>query len=227
MKIDLGPRFRGIAAASLVCVMALAACGDSAGKSNADLLKEAATNMKAVKTYHLNADIDQAGQAVKLVGDFDVTNKNVKLDLDTAGQKVSVIQVGEKVYLSTDGGTTYTESPGGAAMMEGFGSFTDMWNTFEPAKVDQAKDALKDGTPATETIDGVSTKHITADAKQLSLLGSSTGTDSTEGTLDMWIGPNDKPYVRQMKIDGTSGGQPIKATITWSKIGEAMDIKAP
>jgi hypothetical protein len=225
MRIRIGSRMRGIAATSLVCVMALAACGGDSGKSNADLLKEAVLNMKAAKTYHLNADIQQAGEAVKLDGDIDITNKNMKLDVDSAGTKVSVIQVGDKVYLSLDGGANYTETDQGPSITSGFASFTNMWDSFNPEDVDKAKDALKDGTPATETLDGVMTKHITADAKDLSVLGS--GTSDMAGTVDFWLGPDAKPFIRKMNIDGTSGGQPIKGTLTWSKIDEAMEIKAP
>ena len=225
MRIWIGSRMRGIAATSLICVMALAACGGDSGKSNADLLKEAVLNMKAAKTYHLNADINQAGQAVKLDGDIDLTNKNMKLDIDSSGTKVSVIQVGDKVYLSMDGGANYTETDQGASITAGFASFTNMWDSFNPEDVDKAKDALKDGTPATETMDGVVTKHITSDAKQLSVLGS--GSSDMAGTVDFWLGPDAKPYIRKMAIDATSDGDPVKGTVIWSKIDEAMDIKAP
>lgn len=214
-------------AASLVGVLALSACGgEAAGKSNSDLLKEAITNMKAVKTYHLTADIDQAGQAIKLVGDIDLTNNNMKLDVDSAGTKVSVIQVGTKVYLSMDGGANYTESSEGGAITEGFASFTKMWDGADPATIDAAKDQLKDGTPATETIDGVSTKHITGDAAALSALNPSGGGNST-GTVDIWVGDNAKPYIRQMKVDSTGAGEVVKGTLTWTKIDQAVDIKAP
>lgn len=226
----ISSRVSGIAATSLICVMALSACGgdSGSGKSNADLLKEAAANMKAATSYHINADIDQAGQAVKLTGDIDLAKKNMKLDVDAAGTKVSVITVDGKSYLSMDGGTTYTESSDADSITSGFSSFTGMWDNFKAEDVDKAKDALKDGTPATETIEGVSSKHITADAKELSMLNPSGDTSTpTEGTLDLWLGPTDKPYIRQMKIDGTSDGQPIKGTLTWSKINETLDIKAP
>lgn len=231
--IRMTPRISGIAAALLIGVMALTACGDSGsgGKSNADLLKEAAANMKAAKSYHLSADIDQAGTPVKMNGDLDLANKNYKLDLEASGQTISVIQVGGKGYLSMDGGKTYTESAEAAGITGSLGSFTDMWNTFEPAKVDAVKDALKDGTPATEKIDGVDTKHITANAKDVDLLSSlnatGTTTSTTEGTIEMWLGPDAKPYVRQMKLDITTDGKPTKGTLTWTKIDEALDIKAP
>ncbi|MEO5952414.1 MAG: LppX_LprAFG lipoprotein [Chloroflexia bacterium] len=227
----INSRIQGIAATSLLCVMALSACGGDAAssKSNADLLKEAAANMKAATSYHLDANIDQDGQAIKLAGDIDIAKKNLKLDVDSSGMKISVITVDGKSYLSMDGGTTYTESDQGTAITDGLAGFTGMWDSFKTDQVDKAKDALKDGTPATEKIEGVDSKHITANAKDLSILNTNTASDKTpmEGTLELWLGPTDKPFIRQMKIDGTQDSKPIKGTLTWSKINEAMTITAP
>lgn len=229
MFLKVRSRFLNMAATSLVAVMALAACGgDGAGsKSNVDLLKEGAANMKNVKTYHISADIDQAGQAVKLNGDFDAPNNNFKLDFDASGQQISVIKIGDKGWVSMDGGKTYTESPDTSSFSEGFSSFTEMWNTFKPEEADKVKDALKDGTPATEKIEGVDTKHITASAADFQKMGSNSSGSTNEGTVDMWIGPDSKPLIRQLKIDGVQNGQAIKATVTWSKLDEAIEIKAP
>lgn len=231
MKIRTHARFAGVVIMLILGAMALSACGGDSGgggsttKSNADLLKEAAANMKAAKSYTLNADVDQAGTAAKLNGQIDVANKNMKLDMDSAGQKVSMISVGDKVFLSMDGGTTYTDAgDSGAGMLAGFSSFTNMWDSFQADQIDKAKDALKDGNPATEKINGVDTKHITANAKDLSVMGGGTG---EEGTLDLWVSTDATPYIRQMKIDATSGGQPIKGTFIWDKFNENFDIKAP
>lgn len=227
----INARIQGIAATSLLCVMALSACGGDAasGKSNADLLKEAAANMKAATSYHLDANVEQDGQAIKLVGDIDIAKKNLKLDVEASGQKISVVTVDGKSYLSMDGGTTYTESTDASSITSGLSGFTGMWDSFKAEDVDKAKDALKDGTPATEKIEGVDSKHITADAKQLSVLNASgtEGSAPTEGTLELWLGPTDKPFIRQMKIDGTQDSKPIKGTLTWSKINEPMTITAP
>jgi len=230
MKNWTHARFAGVVITLILGAMALSACGGDSGgggttKSNADLLKEAAANMKAAKSYTLNADVDQAGQAVKMNGQIDVGNKNMKLDIDSAGQKISMISIGDKVFLSMDGGTTYTDAgDSGAGMVSGFSAFTNMWDSFQADQIDKAKDALKDGNPATEKINGVDTKHITANAKDLSVIGGGTG---EEGTLDLWVSTDAKPYIRQMKIDATSNGQPIKGTFVWDKFNENFDIKAP
>src|SRR4051812_1893169 len=231
MKNWTHARLAGVIITLLLGAMALSACGGDTGggtssKSNADLLKEAAANMKAAKSYTLNADVTQADQAVKMNGQIDVANKNTKMDMEASGQKISLISVGDKVFLSMDGGTTYSDAgDAGASMTEGFGTFTSMWDSFKPDQIDKAKDALKDGSPATEKINGVDTKHITTNAKDLTVLGAGGGTE--EGTLDLWISTDATPYVRQMKIDATSGGQPIKGTFTWDKFNDNFDIKAP
>lgn len=225
-------RFAGLIITLMLGALALSACGGDSGgggKSNADLLKEAAANMKAAKSYAMTADSASAGQSVKINGMIDIANNSTKLDIDASGQKVSVITIGSDVYLSTDGGTTYTNAgAAGSSVTEGFSSFTKMWDTFQADQVDKVKDALKDGSPATEKIDGVDCRHITGNAKDLSALSNLSGNPSasTDGTLELWVSI-DKPYVRQMKIDGTSGGQPVKGTLTWSKFDEKFDIKAP
>jgi hypothetical protein len=230
MKNWTNTRLAGVIITIILGAMALSACGGEAagGKSNADLLKEAAANMKAAKSYTLNADVMQGDQAVKMNGQIDVANKNTKMDMEVSGQKISVVNVGNDVYLSTDGGTTFVNAgAAGASVTAGFSAFTSMWDSFKPEDVDKAKDALKDGSPATEKINGVDCKHITANAKDLSVLGSSGTGGATEGTVDLWISTDATPYIRQMKIDGTSDGQPIKGTFVWDKFNENFDIKAP
>jgi len=223
-------RLAGVVVTLTLGAVVLSACGGdsgSGGKSNADLLKEAAANMKAAKSYTLNADINQAGQAVKLNGDLDIANKNSKLDIEASGQKISVVTVGNDVYLSTDGGTTFMNAGAqGSSITSGFAGFTDMWNTFQPDQVDKVKDSLKDGSPATEKINGVDTKHITANAKDLSAMGTSAGGTATDGTVDLWIS-TDKPYIRQMKLNGTQDGQAVTGTLMWDKFDQPFDIKAP
>lgn len=220
-------RLAGVAVAATMILPLLSACGgETAGKSNADLLKEGAANMKTAKSYHLDADITQGDTAVKMNGDIDTANKNSMLAMSAAGQNVNMIAVGADNYMSIDGGKTY--SKGDASAASGMSSFTGMWDSFKPEDVDKAKNSLKDGSPATETIGGVATKHITANAKELSALGSGgSSSSSTDGTIDLWISTDAKPYIRQMKIDGTSDGKPLKATIMWTKFDEKFDIKAP
>jgi hypothetical protein len=216
-----------------MCVFTLAACdvgaggagggGATAGKSNAELFKEAAANMKAAKSYHMEADITQGTTKVTLNGDFDVDDNKAKITMALGEQEFHLIQVGTDAYMSLDAGKTYMKSPEGTDM--NLDDLTNMWNEFKPEDIDKAKDALKDGTPPTEKIDGADTKHIVADAKDLESL--STGGDVTEGTFDIWISTDAKPTIRQMKIDAKSDGEAVKGTFKWNKIDEEFNIEAP
>ncbi|HKP52001.1 MAG TPA: hypothetical protein VJ183_05040 [Chloroflexia bacterium] len=224
-------RILGAVLASMMLILTLAACGGdsgggaSSGKSNADLLKEAATNMKAAKSYHLEVTANMAGQDVKMSGDIDLANNKSKLDMSAAGQSVKMIAIGSDTYMSMDGGTTYTKAPGGGGL--GIESFTKIWDSFKPEEVDKAKDALKDGNPKDETIGSDATRHMTANIKDLSSLSGATGGGSTEGTADIWVTTSAKPTVRKMKMAGTSDGKEMTAEIQWSNVDQSVTIEAP
>jgi hypothetical protein len=213
-------------AIALVSTMMLAACGGSSGQSqsNADLLKSAAANMKAAKSYHLTIDVNANGQPVKIDGDFDVANNNSKLTIDNAGQKAAVTTVGSDAYISTDGGATFTKLDAATAssITSSFGQFTTMWNTFKPEQVDAVKDRITDGNPATETISGASTKHMSGSLQDLGSL-SASGTTTETGTLDLWVSTDATPYVYQAKINSTSS----QAMLNWSNFNKVPAITAP
>jgi hypothetical protein len=218
---------------ALASVMILGACdsggGSNAGKSNSDLLKEASKNMRELKSYRLDADVSAGGQDVKMKGDIDSSNKNLKLEMEAAGQNINVIALADKAYVSTDGGGTFTEVPGSQAssLTGAVDQFSTMWTQMTDAEIDKVKDQLKDGSPATETIDGKETKHMTGDIKSLSALSAATGSTPSEGTIDIWVDTGSPAYVRQMKIDATTDGQETDGIIKWSNFNETFDIKAP
>jgi hypothetical protein len=204
----------------------LSACGDTSSPTNADLLKQAVANMKAATSYSIDASFNQDGQDVNLSGQVDVADDNSKLQIDSGGQTTSLITIGNAVYMSTDGGATFADtSSRGLSINQAFTGFTQMWNAFQPDQIDKHKDDLRDGKPATEKINGVDTKHITGNAKTLSLAGNSAQ-GVTDGTVDFWISTG-QPYIIRMKLDGTTGGQPVQGTYTWDKINQKFDIQAP
>jgi hypothetical protein len=212
----------------VVLGLVLTACGGGAGsvagKSNAELLKAAVANMKAAKSYHMSADIQQGEESVQFEGDIDIANKRMKLDMTAGGHSISMIQIDDKAYLSLDGGVYYPEPPSGEA--SDFDSLVKMWEDISPEDIDKAKDALKDGTPATEQIDGVQTKHITGNAKDLQAL-SGEFVEVTDGTIDFWVTTDANPTIRQMSFQGKSDDKDMKALFKWSKINEDMQIEPP
>ncbi|MDQ6693544.1 MAG: hypothetical protein M3014_03870 [Chloroflexota bacterium] len=247
--MNLISKYLAIGLLSAASVVGLAACGGDNGSgggtapsamSNADLLKAAVSNMKAAKSYTLDVTGVAAGTPITMSGPIDVVNKNSSISLQSGGQSIVMTTILSDTFTSIDGGKTFTKSPATAG---GFDSFTAMWTKTKPDDVDKSKDALKDGTPATETIDGAATKHMTADAAALTALnpnsssaptaGASSSSGATPtvegvtGTYDIWVSTDANPTVRQMRLVGKSGGQDSSFTIKWSKINEAVDIKAP
>lgn len=228
-------RLVGMLLTAFMLMPVLSACGgDNAGPtpvpttpamSNADLLKAAVANMKGLKSYHIDADINQAGEPVKMAGDIDATSNNADLNMTNQGQDVHAIVIDEDAYVATAGTTGYQKAP---ASVLNLGSFTGIWSNFKPEDVDKTAAALRDGTPATETLDGVTTRHIIGDAKELSAL-TTQGSSATqqEGTVELWISTDATPYIHQMKIDGKTDGTDLVATFKWSKFNETFDIKAP
>ena len=233
--MKLSGKMRAIGATlSLTAIMVLAACdagggGTTTTKSNSDLLKDAAKNMREVNAYTLDADLETGGQPVKMKADVEGLNsgdKNAKMDMDAMGQQIDLIVLGNRVFVSTDGGQSYTDAgASGAQMTSSIDSLANMWDQLTDAEIDKAKDQLKDGSPATETIDGVATKHMTGNLKDLSALGSGTG--GQEGTVDIWVSTDSPSYVRQMKIDAKSGDTSTTGTMKWLNFNQDFDIQAP
>lgn len=188
--------------------------------SNAELVKQAGVNMKALKSYHVAVTGSLANGDTKISGDIDAGNGNSHLDMNVAGQDLQTVQIGGVHYISTDSGKTFVKSTANAPDI---GPFVRIWDSFNPSSIDKNAANFKDGSPTHETVDGVDTKHITASSSDLSL-GSATGTNST---IDLWITTDATPFVLQMRVVGQSGSQGVNLTFSWSHINENLDIKAP
>ncbi len=207
--------------------LALAACDSNnpaptLGPTNSDatLVKQAGMNMKALKSYHVEATGSLAAGDMKISGDIDVSNSNSRLDMNVAGQDLQTVQIGTDHYNSSDGGKTFTKSDGTGPDP---GPFVRVWDSFNPISIDKNAANFKDGAPARETIGGVDTKHIITNAGDLSL----SNTSATSSTIELWITTDATAVVRQMKVVGQSGSQGVNLTFTWSHINENLDIKAP
>jgi hypothetical protein len=223
-------RYIGAIMAAVMLMLTLSACGGDSGggatssKSNVDLLKEAVTNQKTLKSYHINMNIKQGDATITLSGDVDAANKKFNVIGNLGGQEAAVIKMSDtEVYGSTDKGTTWAKVPPESA--SSFDSLLAQFNNGKPENVDKAKDDIKDGTPKDDTIDGTATRHMTVDAQKFDPSGNGTGT--LEGTNELWVSTNDKPTLRQLKVVGKDKGQDVAGTITWSKVDEAVTIKAP
>lgn len=213
---------------AVAALIALSACGDAGGsgnsgnaggKSNVDLLKEAIANMNALKSYHLDIDVNQGGAPVKMNGDFDIANDRASLGMNFGVKTNYMIRIGNDSYTSLDDGKTYQNSQ----LKMSF----KLWEGVKPEDIDKVKDALKDGAPPTEKLDGVETRHIIANGKDFPSLNTGIASSAIEGTVELWVSTDARPSMRQMKIDGKSNGDPVTGTLKWSKFDEKFSIEAP
>jgi hypothetical protein len=222
-----------IVAALVLALLALAGCDMGGGsgtttKSNPQLLKEAIENGKKLKSYHVVLNANAGGVQVDMSGDVDVANRKYNIEATAMGFPTGAIRIGDDIYIKemTGGYKKGTEKDGSS-----YDSFLKTWEDANTADIDKAADALKDGSPATETINGVETKHITADAEALGSLGSSGGTtgtsEITDGTIDFWISTGNTPQIQQMKMVGKSEGNDVTFTMKYSKHNETLTIEAP
>ncbi len=201
-----------------------AAAGNGGGggvtaSGNAGLLQQATAGMRDLKSYRMEITSEVGGQKSQTTADIDVANKGLKMTSVAAGYSTVVIVIGDKSWVSADGGKTYTASPGGAAMAQSMAGFTNMWQTTGTSATATTDAGIKEGSPATEQIDGTDTKHLVVDN---SAFGAATA-----GSAEMWIATGANPTIRQMKSTVTTAGQTAKSTIKWSKFNEDLGIKPP
>ncbi len=215
---------------SIVLLPVLSACmggepaPDNSPSKNVVLLRNAVEGMKALKSYHFSAVVGTPPRHVEMAGDVDVANSRAMLVMTTTGQVANVIVIGQDVYVSEGGSAGYTKAASSDLSLD---SVLGMWGRFKPEDIDRARDALRDGTPAAETIDGVSTKHIVGDAGELNALTNAGSETEQEGSVEFWVSTDANPYVYQMRVDGKSGGHDIAGTFKWSRFNETFDVKAP
>lgn len=193
-------------------------------RSNVNMLRNAVEEMKALKSYHFSAVVGTPSGQVEMSGDVDVANNRAILVITSTGQVEDVIVVGETAYVREAGSEGYTKADYSDLNLD---SVLGMWERFKIEDVGRTGDALKDATPATETIDGTNTKHIMGDARELNALTNAGSETEQEGTIEFWLSTEGEPRIHQMKVDGTSDGQDIDGTFKWSRFNEAFDIKAP
>ena len=193
-------------------------------RSNVNMLRSAVESMKALKSYHFSPVVGTPPGQVEMSGDVDVANHRAMLVITSTGQVENVIVVGETAYVRESGSEGYTRADYSDLNLD---SVLGMWERFKAEDIGRTGDALKDGTPPTETVDGASTKHIMGDARELNALTNAGSETEQEGTIEFWLSAEGDPHIHQMKVDGKSDGQDIDGTFTWSRFNEAFDIKAP
>lgn len=189
---------------------------------------------------HMKIDMDAAGQAITMDGDFvvaeDPADVALSMSMDAAGQSMDMRMVDQVIYINMGElsqnkfakiDTTDTSNPVGEQMNQ-------MMEQSNPAaQVEAINEAMTDfeDTGETEDIDGVeATKYvITTDAKKVL---ESQGQDASQmagipDTIEysMWVGEDHLP--RRMEMDLAVSGQETSTTIEMTKWGEDVKIEAP
>lgn len=175
-----------------------------------ELLKQAGSNMKAAKSYYVELTGKNMGSPVTMTAQIDLNAKNTLMSMSMEGQTVTTVQVGNDMFMSTDGGKTFSRTEEG---LQGLDTYIRIWEGFNPDTVTKNAVNIKEGNPASATLDGVATRHIvSSDAAATS-------------TIDYWITTAAQPLVKQMKVNSSSTG--VDLTMKWSRFNENFDIKAP
>lgn len=195
---------------------------NTGSSDNAELLNSAVANMKAAESYTLIVK-SAGGTAISFNADLHFPSRSGFITLSSGSQNAEVLIDGDDAYITTDGGKTYQK---GSASDLNLDNFVNLWDKFESSKISAAGDLLKDGSPATEKIEGAETRHITGSSKELGdVLGS--GSSSSTGTVEFWLTTDSKPTVRQMRVAGTSSGTTTDVTVNWVKVNELDPIEVP
>jgi hypothetical protein len=205
------------------------------GKSNAELFQEAVNAMSEATSYSIEAARVAPDMSHKLSADLELEKRTWSIKVEAYGVNARLIMKHIYLYTSFDDGKRWTlhsrsgDGTGGVPELLGpFNQIEPMWLSLPEDEVDKAKGHLSDGSPAIEQIDGVSTRHMVSDIKDLPTFATVIGGDAVdEGVIDIWVSKDTPHYVLQMKEEGKLGGKDVRADIKWSNFNKEFNIQAP
>ncbi len=204
-------------------------------KSNAELFEEAVTAMSEATSYSIEAARIAPDMSHKLTADLELEKRTWSIKVEAYGVNARLIMKHIYLYTSFDDGKRWTlhsrSGSGIAGVPELIGPFNQiepMWLSLTEDEVDNAKGHLSDGSPATEQMDGVSTRHMVSDLQNLPTLATVIGGDAVdEGVIEIWVSSDSPHYVLQMKQEGKVGDKDVRADIKWSNFNKEFNIQAP
>lgn len=221
--------------------------GPNSNLSSGELLKKAVIIMRALQSYHFEFKGGVPSESLimsldmSMTGDMQFNGKGSRVSIKDNGSGVTrtnpdattlvsegmerLYTPGDRGYISFDGGKTWDKVQVDTPVDFLMSSFGLVWltdTTFNVSEELLNKLSLKDGYPQTEPIDGVQTRHITADLGTLATPDpwQYYGTPlSFEGakTMSFWVSTELTPTVRQMRIEGSN-------TVRQNKVGGAKSI---
>jgi len=204
-------------------------------KSTAELFQEAVTAMSEATSYSIEVDRVAPDMSHKLTADLELEKRTWSIKVEAYGINARLIMKHIFLYVSLDDGKSWSlrsRNGGGTAgvpeLIGPFNQIEPMWLSLAEDEVDKAKGHLSDGNPAIEQIDGVSTRHMVSDSKNLPTLAEVIGGEAVdEGVIEIWVSSDSPHYVLQMKQVGKVGGTDVRANIKWSNLNKEFNIQAP
>ncbi len=211
--------------------------------SDAELLKQAVANMKALKSYHVeyasifggatSEDVDAANQRISL--------KTYQSSMGSAHYVGELISIAGKWYGRNDemnaaayytggdcdGLAVYVPLPG-----DSYG-YADFWDKVDPDMWDKVAAKVKDGFPLFEQLDGVSTRHLIFTAAEIPPPFTIVTDTAVLAPIkvDLWVSYVTTPTVRELNYTYPVGPNSVDSggqdTIIWSKFNQPLDIQPP
>jgi len=214
--------------------------------SNAELLKQAVANMKALRSYHVEYSGGGGIFGEAISEDVDVTNQRISLKTHESslggshydGEMISIAgkwygrndENGEAAYYTggdCDGLNVYVPLPG-----DSYG-FAEFWSKFSPDMLDKVASMIKDGSPPSGQTDGVPTRHLTISAVELPppFVYVTDTARLADIKVDLWVSSDVTPTVRKINYTYPQGPNSVYAaghdTLAWSKFNQPLDIAPP
>lgn len=174
----------------------------SADVALSNQLESAMIATRTTTRYHLEeVRKSEDGKDLRIAMDVDEVNRAVKGTRTLDGVVTSFIRIGPVLYVSTDNGTTW--------LLSADQTFPSYDHDSMPTLTEDA--IVTVGTPATEMINGLETKHVVFVQSNL------------WPAIDFWYTTGDSPRVIQARFDSVGG----PATLSLSQFDAPIEIRAP
>jgi hypothetical protein len=179
--------------------------------------------------YQVSATVDLEKSTNAKSGIKQMVIKYTSLSLDPKENlDWNIIVTADNWFESTDGGKSWSisdsEGPGflAASLLNEWS-----WDKESISQIDKALDnglVLKDGSPRTETLDGVSTRHMVPDMESIK----DTDEPPFPKEIQFWVSTDSLPTVRQIRSEGTlppASMTPTPGSKKGSEEHEALSFK--
>lgn len=242
--------FKVLGSLFLSSTLLLAACGNDEGsknetkteqkdkeKSASDVIKDLQADAKDVKSYHTDNNIEvspegQEGQKVKVGMDVDEKD-NAKLDMDQAGQEMTIYVQGEKMIAKTQG--QWIDLSSQVKNMDidssldqlNYEKYAKTLKSFEDAKAKKVDDGYELTYDIKNKDDFTKLANASGNKEQLKQFESQV--DDVKGSAVLKVNKDNQidSYKLDAKLTKDDEKADIKTQVKYDKINEVKEIKLP